>query len=265
MSELEIISWNVNSVVARAENIISFVEKYKPAVLLLQEIKRVEEQFPYEMFRDMGYNIEVLGQKAYNGVAIMSRNVLEDVLCNPFVDDGEARYIEASTYTDNNECVRIASVYVPNGREVKSDYFKKKIYFLEKLSEHLRGREYDRFVIGGDFNVAPDIADVYDPDTLSKSVGFHIEERDALRQLINDNNMLDIWRIMDPNAVGEYSWWDYRTNGFAHNRGMRIDNILVSPYVADMINSARIYRDVRGWKRPSDHVPISIVIGEKRG
>lgn len=256
---IEIVSWNVNSVNARMQNIQRFIKEQNPSIMLFQEIKCIHDRFPKEAFEDIGYNVAIFGQKAYNGVAILSKNIIDDVFID-ILNDGEARYIEASTYI-NKKCIKVASVYVPNGTAVGSERFKYKLHFLEQLNKriYMLNKNKEIFVIGGDFNVAPDIWDVYDPKNLSRGLGFHIEERDRFRSIINENGAIDAWRLFNPLVNDMYSWWDYRTNGIKKNEGMRIDNLLVSPIAIDNIDSVKIYKNIRTWEKPSDHVPVSII------
>lgn len=273
-SGIEIVSWNVNSVNARIENITRFIKQEDPYALLLQELKCVEDKFPTEVFEDLGYNAKVSCQKGGNGVAVISKGILDDVKVD-FFKNHEARYIEASTYidcqssheNDNNRkqkrCIRLVSIYVPHGGDIGAEKFAYKLKFLEQLNAKLKelSSSEELLIVGGDFNVAPDIGDVYNPKRLSAGLGFHIEERDRFRRAINENSLVDCWRLLNPGVNDMYTWWDYRTNGIATNRGMRIDNLLLSPDTVDIVSDAKIYKNVRTWERPSDHVPLSITLG----
>ena len=255
---LKIASWNINSINSRLEHLLDFLKAQNPDILLLQETKCLADKFPYISIEDCGYNIKVFGQKSYNGVAILSKYPMEDVVIGlPGIShkyQEDARYIEALIML-NNESFKIASVYVPNGSEIGSEKFLYKLEFLETLSQHLNQMKmiYDNIIIGGDLN-APENIDVYNPEYLNGKIGFHIEERAALRNIINQG-FLDTFRIKNRDAQ-EFSWWDYRSGSFAQNKGMRIDHILASPSVCDMLHSAEVYKETRGWTKPSDHAPV---------
>ncbi len=248
-----VVSWNVNSIKSRLQNFFEFVDKYSPDVILLQELKCLEEAFPKMEIEDKGYNLAISGEKTYNGVAILSKSPIEDVMKKLPGDDNDlqARYIEAFTCG-----MRVASVYVPNGQEVGSDKFQYKLRFFDRLNNHIKTlRKLDeRLVIGGDYNVAPEEIDVYNPKGLNGSVCFHPEERKKFRMLIN-NDMADSFRIIHPNKQ-EFSWWDYRSGAWEQNKGMRIDQILLCPQSCDRLLEAGVYSEIRGQQKASDHAPI---------
>ncbi len=253
-----IVSWNINSVKSRLENLIKFIHLHQPDVLLLQEIKCEKHNFPFLELEDLGYNIAVNGQKSYNGVAILSKSPIEDtfstLIKEPLFED-HARYIESFTSVHGLN-LRVASVYVPQGTEVGSDRFDFKLRFYKALENRYKEllMQDELLVAGGDYNVAPEEIDVYNPKRLDGTLGFHIEERKAFRSILN-SSMKDSFRIANP-LIHEYSWWDYRSSGWEHNKGMRIDQILISPTAANHLQSAGIYSEVRGWPKTSDHAPI---------
>jgi exodeoxyribonuclease-3 len=259
---IKIISWNVNSIRSRLEHLLRFVDEQAPDVLLLQETKCIDHKFPHEFLDHLGYNMIVHGEKSYNGVAIMSKGPIEDVRRGLPGDesDTQARYLEAVTTIDNH-VLRVASVYVPNGQSVGSDKFHYKLRFLERMTQYAETwrHSHEMVLIGGDYNVAPEEIDVYNPKHLDGSIGFHPVERQAIRGLMA-TNMMDAYRIMHPNNQ-VFSWWDYRSGGWQHNRGMRIDYILASPSVCDHLVDAGVYDGVRGWKTPSDHAPVYVCLG----
>lgn len=252
-----IVSWNINSVRSRFLQLVEFIQKHNPDIILLQEIKCLEEFFPKMELEDLGYNTSVYGQKSYNGVAILSKYRLEDVQKGlPTFENEEARYIEALTYI-NGKSVRVASVYVPNGQAVGSEKFQYKLKFLEKFNLHCQNiNEWDEpFFVGGDYNVASDEIDVYSVDKLEGTVGFHIEERRSMKKIFTDCKLTDTFRVLNP-SVMEFSWWDYRAGSWQNNKGMRIDQILASPEGVDLIKEAGVFSEVRGWEKASDHAPI---------
>lgn len=252
-----IATWNVNSVRPRLEHLLEWLKTFQPDVALLQETKVVNEAFPQEQVEELGYNLALNGQKTYNGVAILSKGPLEDISTtfpnNP--DESQARYIEAIT-TIENTVLRVASVYVPNGQEVGSDKFAYKMAFLEALRKHLHtllGYE-EQLVVGGDYNVAPYPADVYNPDKLDGSVCYHPDERSRFRAL-QHLGLTDAFRATHPDEHS-FSWWDYRGGGWQNGKGMRIDHLLLSPQATDHLAESGIDADWRAKPKPSDHAPV---------
>ena len=254
-----LICWNLNSIFSRLEHLKKVIRQNNPSVILLQEIKCLSDKFPYEEFEDLGYNIKVVGQKAYNGVAILSKYPMEDIITglDPIEINQDARYIEA-TITINRICYKIISVYVPNGTEVDSEKFKYKLEFFQHLYERLNYLKSieENVIIGGDFNVAPEGIDLYNPKERSGKLLFHIDERKCFRKLLS-LGYIDSFREFNPDTQ-QFSWWDYRGGSWQHNKGMRIDHILVSPAVADKITQSGMLVEARGWQKPSDHTPIYI-------
>lgn len=254
-----LITWNVNSINSRLEHLTKVIKEYNPTALLLQETKCTDEKFPYEQLEDYGYNIIHFGQKSYNGVAILSKYSLEDLVIGfPSIKEGqEARYLEA-TITIKENCFRLISVYIPQGKEPGDKKFAQKMLFYEALYERLQEliNLKENIIIAGDFNVAPEDIDVYSPDKLMGKAGFHIDERKWFRKLLS-LGLIDIFRELN-HGVQQFSWWDYRSGGWQHNKGMRIDNILLTPHLADKIQKAGVIIETRGWQRPSDHAPTYI-------
>lgn len=255
-NSLKVATWNVNSINSRMEHLLHYCDIHKPDVLLLQEIKCLEEKFPTAILEDMGYNLAVYGQKAYNGVSILSKYKISDITKKEFADWHDARYIEALV-EKNSKCIRIASVYVPNGTAINSEKFKQKLNFIRELRSYMAKwlRSDELFLIGGDFNVAQENIDVYDPVSLSRGLGFHIDERTEIRAILNDG-FCDSWRLLH-DKVEQYSWWDYRDReSFNKDLGMRIDYILANPTAADRVINAGINQGYRAMLKPSDHVPV---------
>jgi exodeoxyribonuclease III len=252
---VKVASWNVNSIRARQERVLAWLQKQRPDVLCLQETKILDEQFPAEAYRELGYESCFFGQKSYNGVAILSRHPIEDVrrgLIGPVTDD--ARVLAARI-----QGVRILSVYVPNGESLQSDKYAFKLRFYASLTGQLvQARESiaarEPLLLCGDFNVAPEAADVYDPRAFENDVMFHVAARQALKGLV-DTGLVDTYRLHHPEP-GAYSWWDYRMLGFPKNRGARIDLILATADLAARCRAASIDRDERKGKLPSDHAPV---------
>ena len=250
-----LVCWNLNSISPRLDHLKRVIKQHDPKILLLQETKCADSKFPYEELEDLGYNVEVFGQKAYNGVAILSKYPMEDTSMGS--EEMEARYIETTVVIDS-VCYRIISVYVPNGADVDSDKFQYKLRFLQDLCKRLACVKMTEknVIIGGDFNIAPEEIDVYDPEQRAGKILFHIDERRYFHKILN-LGYIDSFREFNPD-VQQFSWWDYRGSSWQHNKGMRIDHILVSPAVADRITESGILTEPRGWERPSDHTPIFI-------
>lgn len=254
---IKIATWNVNSIKARLPNVLEWLSEAKPDIVLLQELKTTDDGFPYMEIEDMGYNVAVNGQKTYNGVAIFSKFPIDDVVKKLPGDeaDEQARYIEG-VVSVNKEVLRVASVYVPNGQEPSSDKFQYKLKFFERLKNHAEKLlEYEeKLIIGGDYNVAPDDIDVYDPKSLRGTTCFHPEEQKRFRSIIN-LGFTDAFRALHPKKH-QFSWWDYRGGGYEHNKGMRIDHLLLSPQAADVTVASGIDEQPRGKEKASDHTPV---------
>ena len=252
---MKIATWNVNSVRSRLERLLRWLDRQRPDVVCLQELKAATDQFPYAPLRDAGYAASVYGQKTYNGVAILSRTEPEDV-CRSLddEDDGsQARFISARV-----DGLRIMSVYVPNGGTVGSEKWRYKLAWLARLRAHLdrHGDPTEPLALCGDFNVAPDDSDVANPDAWRNTVLCHEEGRLALSS-VKAWGLVDLVRMKHPDG-GIYSWWDYRLLGFPKNDGLRIDHIFATEPVARRLAAAAIDRNERKGKQPSDHAPVLV-------
>ena len=265
---LKISSFNVNSINARLPRLLAWLKNSNPDIVLLQELKCLENNFPFEAMLDAGYNSAVYGQKSYNGVAILSKYKIEDVVKGFGDEDVQARYIEA-VISVKNSAIRVASVYVPNGggelaaneKLEDSTKFRYKLEFFDKLKNHFaKILTYDEVqIFGGDFNVAAEEIDVYDPKSLAGTVCFHPLERQKFRNLLN-LGLSDSYREMN-NKTQAFSWWDYRGNSWQYNKGMRIDYLLCSPLAQDIAIEAKIEdKGVRDQEKASDHCPVSLII-----
>jgi exodeoxyribonuclease-3 len=250
---VKLASWNVNSIRARQEKVLGWVAANQPDVLCLQELKIANELFPVEEFRALGYEAAVLGQKTYNGVAILARAPLSDIALglSDDVDDPQARLIAATV-----DGVRVLSAYVPNGQTVGSEKYAYKLAWLARLRSHLdaRYRSDEALVLCGDFNAAPEARDVWEPERMAGEVLFHPDVRAALAH-IQAFGLVDVIRQHHDEA-GLYSWWDYRMLGFPKGHGARIDHIFASRTLAARCSSASIDRNARKGKLPSDHAPL---------
>jgi exodeoxyribonuclease III len=250
---MKVVTWNVNSVVARRERLLAWLTKHQPDVLCLQELKAIDSGFPLEDVERLGYQAALHGQRTYNGVAILSRLPIEDVRKN--LDDGEeesdARLISARIGT-----TRVICCYVPNGQTLSSPKFAYKLRWLERLrgylARHCDPRE--RLLVCGDFNIAPEDRDCYDPEGLRDDVLCTEQVRERWRALL-EFGLRDTFR-MHVDEPGKYSWWDYRMLGFPKGRGLRIDHVLATEPCALDCTAAAIDREERKGKQPSDHAPV---------
>jgi exodeoxyribonuclease-3 len=255
---MKLATWNVNSVNARLETVLRWFESASPDVACLQEIKCVDEKFPTEAFERLGYNVAVHGQKTYNGVALVSKTPLEDVrrgLPGDEADD-QARYIEA--VVSGPQPIRVAGIYLPNGNPIGTEKFAYKLAWMARLNAHAREllALEEPLAIMGDYNVIPEEADVEKPADWLGDALFQPESRAAYRAL-QWLGFTDAYMAAD-GAPGGYTFWDYQAGAWPRNNGIRIDHALLSPQAADLLRGCAIHRDVRGWDKPSDHVPVVI-------
>jgi exodeoxyribonuclease-3 len=256
MPNIKIATWNVNSVRARLEILKNWLSTQKPDIILLQETKCQDDQFPYEDIEDQGYNIAHFGQKTYNGVAILSKFPLEDIKKGlDSFDNSQARYIEAGVFIKKiNTYLKVASVYVPNGQEVGSENYYYKLSFLDALKNHLHANFplNDFGIIGGDFNIAPTNYDLYDAKLWHEKILCSTLERKAFFSILNQG----FCDILGEKKPGTYTWWDYRALAFQKNNGMRLDHLLLTPPCADLIHDVIVDTEVRSLEKTSDHAPV---------
>lgn len=260
---MKIATWNVNSVKARIGTVTKWLETAKPDIACLQEIKTVDEAFPYLEIEALGYNVAVHGQKSYNGVAILSKRPFEDVMPRlPGEDtDKQARYLEAVVMGDEAP-VRVASIYLPNGNPVLesdgsfTEKYQYKLRWLARLKAHAQTllTHEEALVLAGDYNVIPRAGDTHDPKAWWGDAAFRPETHDAFRALLGIG-LTEAFDQMDGRDE-QYSFWDYQAGAWQQNNGIRIDHLLLSPQAADRITALKIDRDVRDWVKPSDHVPV---------
>lgn len=250
---MRIATWNVNSLRARWDIVLDWLRQDGPDVVCLQETKMTDDLFPGALLAEMGYQAVFVGQKTYNGVAILSRLPLTDVaLALPEAPgEDEKRFIAATV-----QGVRVINVYVPNGQAVDSPKFPYKLAWLERLRAFLATTYTleDALVLCGDFNVAPEPRDVYDAAKVEGEILFHPEERAAFARFLGWG-LLDALRLHYEEG-GLYSWWDYRAAAFRRNLGFRIDHILVTPPLASRCTAVTLLRDLRKLPKPSDHIPV---------
>ena len=255
---MKIATFNINGVKARIEALTAWLDAEAPDVALLQEIKSVDEGFPREIFEDRGYRVETHGQKGFNGVAILSRLPLEDVVRGLLGDDTDeqARWIEATVI--GRTAVRLACLYLPNGNPAPGPKFDYKLAWMARMEARVRSlmaRERP-LILGGDYNVIPQPDDAARPDAWREDALFRPESRAALRR-IEALGFYDAVRLRHP-GPGIYSFWDYQANAWLRNDGIRIDHWLLSPQAADRLTDAWVETGPRGWDKPSDHTPVWI-------
>lgn len=253
---MKITSWNVNSLRARLAHTLDWLRANPVDVIGLQELKLQDEQFPHAEFEALGYRAAVNGQKTYNGVAILSRHPLEDVVRDiPGLADEQKRVIAATVLG-----VRIVNIYVPNGQAVGSDKYAYKLRWLTALRDYLKTQlaGHPRLAVTGDFNVAPSDADVHDPVAWADQVLCSVQEREAFGELLKAG-LQDAFCLF-PRPEQAYTWWDYRQGAFRRKMGLRIDHILLSPALAGQCDSFQIDIAPRRLERPSDHAPVTVIL-----
>ena len=247
-----IASWNVNSIRARIEPVTTWLNEHRPDVLLIQELKTAE--FSGEIFKELGYESAAVTQKAYNGVAVLSRHPIQTICTTLLGDetDSHARFLEVVI----NE-IRIANIYLPNGNPVGSENFAYKLAWMDRLGRKLAlWRKSDiPTVVGGDFNVIPEDIDCHKPSSWMHDALFKPEPREWYRTYLG-LGYIDAFRSLHPGQGGQFTFWDYFRKAFEHNRGIRIDHFLLSPQLSSRLQSCKIDKVPRAQPRPSDHTPI---------
>lgn len=251
---MKIATWNVNSVKARLPNVLDWLAEAKPDVVLLQEIKCQDEGFPALEFEALGWRCAVHGQKSYNGVAILSRHPMHDVVRGlpECAGDDQSRYIEASI-----NGMRVASIYLPNGNPAPGDKFDYKLRWMRRLITHAKtllasGR---MVVLGGDYNICPTDLDVYDPPAWRNDALCRPESRALYRELTY-LGLTDSFRALHPDEPHRFSFWDYQAGAWQRDLGLRIDHLLLSPQAADRLVASDIDKTPRGREKASDHTPV---------
>ena len=249
---MKIASWNVNSLRVRLEHVLAWMADAKPDVLGLQETKLSDENFPVAEIEALGYHCVYSGQRTYNGVAMISRWPMEDVITGLEGFEDEQRRVLGARVGP----LRVLNLYVPNGQSVDSDKYRYKLEWLEALRGQLRGElvDHERVVVMGDFNIAPENRDVHDPDAWEGKVLCSPPERAALESIL-ELGFTDTFRLFDQPEKA-FSWWDYRAAAFRRNLGLRIDLILASRALSGCCVRAEIDAAPRKLERPSDHAPV---------
>ena len=257
---MKIVSWNVNSVRARINNIIDYIKQAKPDILLVQEIKTQDENFPYQDFRKIGYESHVYGQKSYNGVAIISKIEVKNINKDFINDDLKQSRIITGEIIIKGKKINLINIYVPNGNPVETEKYDYKKNWLKKFISNIRKEltKNSNLIIAGDFNIIPEEIDVYDFKRYEKDALGKLEIRKKFRELIN-LGFKDVYRLINKKKQ-EYTFWDYFAGSWQKNYGMRIDHFLLSNNLLNNIVSIKINKNPRSKIKPSDHTPIELEI-----
>lgn len=260
---MKIVAWNINGVRARIENLLTWLKESDPDVVCLQEIKCVDQDFPRMEIEALGYHVETHGQKGFNGVAILSKLKCEDILRGLPGDpaDEQSRYIEG-VFSTPSGVLRVASIYLPNGNPVGTDKFTYKLAWMERLIAHAQNRLAleEPLVLAGDYNIIPEPEDCHDPKAWAGDALFQPESRSVFRRLKALGFTDALRNVTD--APKTYTFWDYQAGAWQKNNGIRIDHLLLSPEAASQLQTATIEKHVRGWEKPSDHVPVAVNLAE---
>ena len=254
---MRIATWNINGIKARLGLLELWLKQQSPDIVCLQEIKSVDEAFPRAEIEALGYNIETHGQKSWNGVAILSKLRFDEVNRGLPGDDADeqARLIEGLFSLEDGGVVRVCNIYLPNGNPVDSEKFPYKLAWMERLIDFVEGRLAleEPFILLGDFNLIPTGHDCHDPAAWWGDALFRPESLDRFRRLAHLGLTDAVRAVTDEPS---YTFWDFQSGAWRRDAGIRIDHLMLSPQAADRLEGVEIHRDVRGWDKPSDHVPV---------
>ncbi|GHC62874.1 exodeoxyribonuclease III [Limoniibacter endophyticus] len=258
---MKIATWNINGVRARIGNLVAWLKESEPDIVCLQEIKCEDASFPRMEIEDLGYHVETHGQKGFNGVALLSKLPFDEVTSGlPGNDeDAHSRFIEG-VFSTSKGVLRVVSLYLPNGNPVGTEKFPYKLDWMHRLEEWSKERLAleEPLVLAGDYNVIPQPIDARHPENWTGDALFQPETRAAFRRLVNLGFTEAIRNVTDEDV---YTFWDYQAGAWQKNNGIRIDHLLLSPEAARYLDAADIEKHVRGWEKPSDHVPAVIHLG----
>ncbi len=253
---MRIASWNINGIKARLAVITAWLEQEKPDMLCLQEIKSVDENFPRQPFESLGYNVQTHGQKGFNGVAILSKLPFDETHRGLEGDenDKQARLIEG-VFSTASGAFRVCNIYLPNGNPAPGEKFTYKLDWMDRLHDFVvsRLKLEEPFILLGDFNIIPADIDCHSPKDWYGDALFRPESAERFRALLN-LGLTDALRATT--SEPSYTFWDFQSGAWRKNNGIRIDHLLLSPRAADRISNIRVHKELRGWDKPSDHVPI---------
>lgn len=249
---MKLATWNVNSLKVRLPHVLQWLADNPVDVLCLQELKMTDDKFPVAEIEAAGYQVAFTGQKTYNGVAILSRHPMSEIVKNnPLFPDEQQRIITATI-----EGIRVICAYIPNGQAVDSDKYQYKLQWLDALQRWIADemKTYPKLALLGDYNIAPEDRDVHDPAAWEGDILVSPPERAAFNNLVG-LGLTDTFRLFEqPEKL--FTWWDYRRMGFRLNRGLRIDHILVSAPLAANCTACEVDKTPRKWEQPSDHTPV---------
>ena len=253
---MKIATWNVNSIRARIENLLKYIKLSSPDILLLQEIKTEEKNYPFIDLKKAGYESYVNGQKSYNGVAILSKRKLDKI--NKILKNDEVKQsrLISTKVKVGNKSVNLINIYVPNGNPINTEKYSYKLNWLDLLILEIEKKlkQKEEVIIAGDFNIIPESIDVHTPENYENDALFKLEVRKRFRKLIN-LGLNDVFRNFNKKE-GNYTFWDYQRGSWEKNNGLRIDHILVSNNLIDLVKKVEIKKNIRKQIKPSDHVPI---------
>jgi exodeoxyribonuclease-3 len=262
---MRIATWNVNSIRQRLEHLQTWLKECAPDIVCLQEIKCTDEAFPREPIEALGYNVAVHGQKTFNGVALLSKCPFDEVAPGLIGDeaDVQARFLEALVSTKTG-VLRVVSLYLPNGNPIGTEKYSYKLSWMERLLAFTRERLKleEPMVLAGDYNVIPAPADARRPEAWVNDALFLPQTRERFRALVN-LGLTDALRAVS-DASDLFTFWDYQAGAFQKNDGIRIDHLLLSPQAADCLTGVGVDKHVRGWEKPSDHVPVWVDLSLER-
>ena len=257
---MKIATWNVNSINARIDHLVKFIKINQSDIYMLQELKTIEEGFPKKEIEELGYNTYVNGQKAWNGVALISKKKLNITNSKiPNYDDENARFIEAEINLPNiKKDIKLINIYLPNGNPIETKKFDYKLEWMKKFNKYIHNLKNKNtpIIIGGDFNVIPNDEDVYSPENYKNDACAHPLTREQFRLLLNEG-FTDTVKLFIPGKTN-WTFWGYRGGGWQKGNGLRIDHFLTTSDITDKIKNVEIIRDPRGWEKASDHTPVVI-------
>ncbi|WP_117396790.1 exodeoxyribonuclease III [Maritalea myrionectae] len=253
---MKIATWNINGIKARLNEVLYWLEEYKPDLVALQEIKSIDENFPREAIEELGYNVATHGQKSFNGVALLSLHPFDEVNRGLPGDDSDeqARFIE-TVISRPGGAVRVAGIYLPNGNPVDTEKFPYKLAWMDRLIDWAEDRLKleEPFIILGDYNIIPTGADTHSAEAWWGDALFRPESLERFRSLSN-LGFTDGLRAV--NGDEAYTFWDFQAGAWRRNNGIRIDHLMLSPQAADILETVEIHKDMRAREKPSDHVPV---------
>ena len=257
---MKISSWNVNSIRARIVNVLNYLKSSNPDILMIQEIKTEEKNFPFNDFKNLGYESHVFGQKSYNGVAFLSKVNISKIDLKFINDKNKQSRIIVADIKNKSKIIKLINVYVPNGNPVGTEKYNYKKDWYDSFNKKIKKTlaENENIIIGGDFNIIPEEIDVYDYKKYENDALFKLEMRKKYRELVN-LGFHDIYRYFNKDKQ-EYTFWDYMAGAWQKNHGMRIDHFLITNSILNDIKSINIDKKPRSKVKPSDHTPIELII-----